>query len=1188
VPEFPPALVAPGVPLGRSGLRIAVREVDNFSEGNGQAGSNYLQTSGISDGGALTLGATWVYDASLVVTGSAMGSRVDVSTGTANRFATMAGIPQDGIAAAFAVCTFMLQDWPTANNSTILNLRGLGIVQCGLVTTTTNKLVLRDKTTTRYTSTTTLVAGVIYTAEIAVDAVAQKMYMRLWDQNNVLLEQSGPQTYTLGGFVDTVNIGYITAPGLTTHLLVPYWGYSTLDWVGPPASLAAIVNTVRAATTTAPVAVESVTAALAALLQAPGRALLAAITGLRGPVVQNPAKSIKAQAVVATRAVTQTPARALKAAAAGTVLVVTSPARALGAAVAAARKATQTLAATVSNLQSRFQTLLVTQAPARTLAQAVAATRTVTQAPARTVKHAATAALAIVQAPARALRNAVAHVLTLLSGPGFALVQQAHWTGSSGAAQSAPLTTTAGNLLVVSVAVNTNVAITSVTDGAGNSYVRGDGNAANSRDIEIWYCPDALPLAAQRVTVNGAAFATTVVLSEYSGDITTQPDQHAAHQYLSTTTPAAENVTPAQPDDLVVSAITYGTPSGTTCTLSGGYTQLTSDANVAGGQSTAYLIGPAVGSPTAPTWTLSPARAGSQVTVAFRSAHGLNVLARVRSAILIFQTVAAPVTDGARLNHAVATARASIVVMTGRPVASAVAATRTAVQAPGRTLAQAVSRTWALLEAGLAKTSAAVAARQLVATAPGRALKASVAATRSIATTVGRTVSNGPGVALKATTTVGRTVKNALGVTSRATQGPVLRISMAALTATLRYVEAPVRNLLNQTASSINVRAVAALTARSIQAVTARRTTSTTTAGVWTTVVGQTFRIGQTVLLRRTAAVVAQLNAYVAPAYNLLAPSTYRAENLAEASFTNGTYVVTTTSPIDGATSFLGTASGAGDGLRISWPKLASAPPATPGDRWSARATVTNTSVAAQFVSVYVEFFRADNTYLTSSLIGTVSIPAGQSHTFAGNAVNLAPAQAVKAWLLVVAPNSPAGYTQLVDDVLLQGPSQGLRHAVRAVQRAATVLAAFLDQIKHAVFHPGDFAIRVLDDHALFTARAGGPVWTVSLTKGGRMHSQLAVSDEPVPVLVTSRFGLDPTGDIVNFQITERGAIRPTQAEINLPATWYTDTEGDHWAMCQCGPNSDFQPDPNTIMWLYLKIGDATQVVKGPVTVQFT
>lgn len=101
------------------------------------------------------------------------------------------------------------------------------------------------------------------------------------------------------------------------------------------------------------------------------------------------------------------------------------------------------------------------------------------------------------------------------------------------------------------------------------------------------------------------------------------------------------------------------------------------------------------------------------------------------------------------------------------------------------------------------------------------------------------------------------------------------------------------------------------------------------------------------------------------------------------------------------------------------------------------------------------------------------------------------------------------------------------------------------------------------------------------------MYRQNSTSDQAIPVLITSKFGTDPTTSTVTFTVLARGSAAPAQGSVTLAATWTTDAQGQHWALCGCGPTSAYVPTAGTTMDLYVKFTSGATVVLGPVSVQF-
>jgi hypothetical protein len=109
------------------------------------------------------------------------------------------------------------------------------------------------------------------------------------------------------------------------------------------------------------------------------------------------------------------------------------------------------------------------------------------------------------------------------------LVQSASGTETAAAtslAGSFPSATTAGDLLVLSISEYTGATnhITSVTDNAGNAWVRGTGYfvAGHNSEGEMWYVANASPITT--VTVHtGSAASIAFEVQEFAGIATTSP-----------------------------------------------------------------------------------------------------------------------------------------------------------------------------------------------------------------------------------------------------------------------------------------------------------------------------------------------------------------------------------------------------------------------------------------------------------------------------------------------------------------------------------------------------------------------------------------------------------------------------------------------------------------------------------------
>jgi len=94
--------------------------------------------------------------------------------------------------------------------------------------------------------------------------------------------------------------------------------------------------------------------------------------------------------------------------------------------------------------------------------------------------------------------------------------------------------------------------------------------------------------------------------------------------------------------------------------------------------------------------------------------------------------------------------------------------------------------------------------------------------------------------------------------------------------------------------------------------------------------------------------------------------------------------------------------------------------------------------------------------------------------------------------------------------------------------------------------------------------------------------SQPAASQANVPVQVTSLFGQDPTSGAVTFAVTAPGAACPTT--FPNTASWSTDAQGRHWALCPTGPSGPYTPTAGSTVWYWVKFTAGTETpIVGPV-----
>lgn len=106
----------------------------------------------------------------------------------------------------------------------------------------------------------------------------------------------------------------------------------------------------------------------------------------------------------------------------------------------------------------------------------------------------------------------------------IAFVQSAQGAGGNPTQVNLGALPTQGNLLVVAINCNSGVtnSINSVTDNAGNSYVRAKSSIwqAGYSSMELWYAKNVTPATTSHtITISNSVGGTThrVVVDEYSG-----------------------------------------------------------------------------------------------------------------------------------------------------------------------------------------------------------------------------------------------------------------------------------------------------------------------------------------------------------------------------------------------------------------------------------------------------------------------------------------------------------------------------------------------------------------------------------------------------------------------------------------------------------------------------------------------
>jgi PKD repeat protein len=206
---------------------------------------------------------------------------------------------------------------------------------------------------------------------------------------------------------------------------------------------------------------------------------------------------------------------------------------------------------------------------------------------------------------------------------GISLVKQATGSVTGGTTLSVPITTTAGDALVASIAVKagSSVSVTRVADSTGAAWTKGAVGfltGSNTR-AEIWYRLGAPALTSVTATLSASNTAAANV-SEWSGVATTGAlDAAAGAGNAASTTAATPSITTTQPGDLVVGALNY--PGSATSTLTAaGFTALNSFSvtTVANGRA-AYRVASTTGSYRA-SWTLSSSAASGGAVIALKPA----------------------------------------------------------------------------------------------------------------------------------------------------------------------------------------------------------------------------------------------------------------------------------------------------------------------------------------------------------------------------------------------------------------------------------------------------------------------------------------------------------------------------------------------------------------------------------------
>lgn len=199
-------------------------------------------------------------------------------------------------------------------------------------------------------------------------------------------------------------------------------------------------------------------------------------------------------------------------------------------------------------------------------------------------------------------------------------VQQATNSNSSNGSSLATTisTSSAGDLLIAQIAVNTGSAVvTSVTDSAGNTWVKATSGAGGSLDSEIWYAVDASPANSVTVNVSGSR-RIAVNISEFDGVAQSSVLDVSNGQYdgggNTHTTPS---ITTTVDHDLVLASLSWA--SGPSMTGNGsGWNDMTA-VTATPDMSSRFMVGSPAGA-FSTSWTSSFYTTSASSIVAFKPA----------------------------------------------------------------------------------------------------------------------------------------------------------------------------------------------------------------------------------------------------------------------------------------------------------------------------------------------------------------------------------------------------------------------------------------------------------------------------------------------------------------------------------------------------------------------------------------
>jgi hypothetical protein len=142
-------------------------------------------------------------------------------------------------------------------------------------------------------------------------------------------------------------------------------------------------------------------------------------------------------------------------------------------------------------------------------------------------------------------------------------------TASSSLATTIP-DTVQGHMLIAIIATSSSTAsVSSVTDTAGNTWVKATSGSGSANDSEIWYAANSSPVT--QVTVNlSASYAISVNIVEFDGMAATSPlDVASGQANANGKTFSTPSATTTVNQDLIIGSLSYAGGGSVTATTSG-------------------------------------------------------------------------------------------------------------------------------------------------------------------------------------------------------------------------------------------------------------------------------------------------------------------------------------------------------------------------------------------------------------------------------------------------------------------------------------------------------------------------------------------------------------------------------------------------------------------------------------------